>query len=190
MRRGATGQTSNLASPVPRLLPRTDKPPPKALFSAAVLHLAHSGDVVYARVSVASRDLDPEVVCVDSTCRAAGFGQLKGGLVSSCTTGLARRQAEGPADNQGAAHAACFECLSISAPCCRLLSRPPCAILSALGQQLQFEVAVGMNGRLWVNSPDATTTVLVTNALLNSELLTEGQSVAMAEKLLQRVKDM
>ena len=115
------------------------------------------GDVVYARVSVAHPDLDPEVVCTDSTGRASGFGQLKEGLLSACSTGLSRR----------------------------LLSRPPCAILAALGQQLQFEVAVGMNGRLWVHSPDPTTTVLITNALLNAELLSENQSLVLAQKLLQ-----
>jgi exosome complex component RRP40 len=49
------------------------------------------GDAVYARVISANRDLDPEVSCVDATGRAAGFGQLKEGLLSQCSTGLARR---------------------------------------------------------------------------------------------------
>ena len=38
---------------------------------------------------------------------------------------------------------------SRSAPC----SRPPAAVLSALGRTLQFELAVGLNGRVWVDAP-------------------------------------
>jgi exosome complex component RRP40 len=76
------------------------------------------------------------------------------------------------------------------APTSRLLNRPPCAILSTLGEHVQFEIAVGMNGLMWVNSPDPTTTVLVTNAVLSSELLTESQAALMGKKLLERVKDM
>lgn len=32
-------------------------------------------------------------------------------------------------------------------------SRPPAAVLSALGRSLQFEIAVGQNGRVWVDAP-------------------------------------
>lgn len=32
-------------------------------------------------------------------------------------------------------------------------SRPPAALLSALGRSLQFELAVGLNGRVWLDAP-------------------------------------
>lgn len=32
-------------------------------------------------------------------------------------------------------------------------SRPPAAVLSALGRSLQFELAVGLNGRVWLDAP-------------------------------------
>lgn len=32
-------------------------------------------------------------------------------------------------------------------------SRPPAAVLSALGRSLQFELAVGQNGRVWIAAP-------------------------------------
>lgn len=33
---------------------------------------------------------------------------------------------------------------------CRLLSSPTCPVLDALGKKLSFEIAVGLNGRVWV----------------------------------------
>jgi exosome complex RNA-binding protein Rrp4 len=32
----------------------------------------------------------------------------------------------------------------------RLLSSPTCPVLEALGKKLSFEIAVGLNGRVWV----------------------------------------
>ena len=52
--------------------------------------------------------------------QASGYGQLKGGTLVACSTALARE----------------------------LLSRPPCAVLAALGRSLQFEVAAGVNGKV------------------------------------------
>jgi hypothetical protein len=33
---------------------------------------------------------------------------------------------------------------------CRLLSTPTCPVLDTLGKKLSFEIAVGLNGRVWV----------------------------------------
>ena len=47
---------------------------------------------MYARVSLASKDLEPELECFDAqTRKAEGFGELKGGFVANCTLGLARK---------------------------------------------------------------------------------------------------
>ena len=101
------------------------------------------GDLVYARVIVAHRDLDPEISCVDAGGRALGFGQLKGGTMMSVKTGLARR----------------------------LLSRPPLPALVALGETLAFEMAVGLNGRVWINADAAATVATVRTALMHLETM-------------------
>lgn len=50
------------------------------------------GTLVYARVSLASRDMEPEIECVDpSTGKADGFGELKGGLMVECSLELCRK---------------------------------------------------------------------------------------------------
>jgi hypothetical protein len=80
------------------------------------------GAALYARVVKAHRDIDPELCCTDASGKAAGFGPLNGGYIFECSTGLARV----------------------------LLSKPTCPVLEALGKSLSFEIAVGMNGRVWV----------------------------------------
>jgi exosome complex RNA-binding protein Rrp4 len=103
--------------------------------------LVPAGDLVYARVVTANRDMDPVLSCVDSSGRAAGFGPLKGGLVVECSLPHART----------------------------LLAKPPGPVLAALGSKMKFELAVGLNGRLWVNSVDCRTTIRVCRVLVGAQ---------------------
>ena len=51
-----------------------------------------TGTVVFARVTSATRDMDPEIECVDpKDAKAGGYGQLKGGYVMDCSLQLCRR---------------------------------------------------------------------------------------------------
>lgn len=79
------------------------------------------GVLVYARVSLANRDMEPEIECFDpSTGKSDGFGELKGGLVVNCSLQTARQ-----------------------------LLNPKFPLLKALAAQFPFETAVGLNGRIW-----------------------------------------
>ena len=66
-----------------------------------------------------------------------------------------------------------------------LLARPPCAVLATLGRALQFEIAVGQNGRAWVNAPTTGATVLVASAVQASEGLTPQQQEHVVRQLLR-----
>ncbi len=88
--------------------------------------------------------------------QASGFGQLKGGFAFECSLSLART----------------------------LLSQPPCPVLAALGRLVQFEIAVGMNGCVWVNSPQPRVTINVIKAITASEFLSEAQVHIMVDGLL------
>ncbi len=89
----------------------------------------------------ANRDMEPILSCVDAAGRAAGYGHLRGGLVLSCSTALARQ----------------------------LLGKPPPQFLRDLGAAAPFEMAVGLNGRLWVDAYSAAGTVDVSLALQAAE---------------------
>lgn len=67
------------------------------------------------------------------------------------------------------------------------MSRPTCAILSALGDALKFEIAIGLNGRVWVHSDSPLTTTVVVNAILHSELLGEDQSASYGKKIAESI---
>jgi len=90
-----------------------------------------TNDLVYAKVISAQKNMEVELSCVNpSTGKSEpdGLGPLNGGMVFEVSTGLAER----------------------------LLKKQGVVVLSELGEKLQggFEVAVGKNGKVWVDCPD------------------------------------
>ena len=53
--------------------------------------LCQVGDLVYARLLVANKDMEPELVCIDSDGRSSGYGVLRGGFMIHTSTSLARK---------------------------------------------------------------------------------------------------
>ncbi|CAG8641630.1 13919_t:CDS:1, partial [Funneliformis caledonium] len=50
------------------------------------------GSLVYARVSSANKDMEPELECINpSTNKADGFGELEGGYVIKCSLRYCRK---------------------------------------------------------------------------------------------------
>jgi len=89
------------------------------------------GCLVYARVSLAHKDMEPELECFDAqTRKAEGYGELKGGFVVRCSLKM-----------------------------CRDLLDPNHYLLPLLGARFPFEAAVGMNGRVWVNATQIKQTI-------------------------------
>ena len=107
---------------------------------------------------------DLPVVCAiigAALVQASGFGPLKEGFLITSNTHYARR----------------------------LLSRPPCAVLAALEKHLkQFEVAVGLNGKIWINSPSTARTVIACNAIQRAEFMNSAQTEVLVSKLVDVAK--
>uniref|UniRef100_A0A2P2JLB7 Ribosomal RNA-processing protein 40 n=2 Tax=Rhizophora mucronata TaxID=61149 RepID=A0A2P2JLB7_RHIMU len=119
------------------------------------------GTLLYVRVVKANPGMNPELSCTDASGKAAEFGCLKDGYMFECSTGLSRM----------------------------LLASPTCPVLESLGKKLPFEIAVGLNGRVWVNAESPSTVIVVANAIMNSESLSGVQQKIMVEKLLQKLQD-
>ena len=123
------------------------------------------GDVVYARVVEASRDLEPVLTCVDALGRSGGLGRLSGGTLVHVSTAMARKLLQG----------------GQASP-----------VLEALGDAgLQFDMAVGANGLIWVLAAGETvesvsTTILISNALESAEKLSEQQQRVLVSHLLNQ----
>lgn len=93
--------------------------------------------LVYARVSLAHKDMDPELECFDAqTRKSEGFGELKGGFLVRCSLAM-----------------------------CRRLLDPSYYLLPLLGSKFPLETAVGMNGRVWINTDSPKHTIIVSRCI-------------------------
>ncbi|GAA6215184.1 exosome complex component RRP40-like [Lates japonicus] len=105
------------------------------------------GDLVFAQFSIANKDMEPELVCIDSSGRANGLGVFGGGgLLFRVSLGLVRR-----------------------------LLAPHSEVRSDLEQLFPCELVVGMNGRLWVRSSSVQQTLIIANLLQSCDTMTAPQ---------------
>ncbi|CAI4210822.1 unnamed protein product [Parascedosporium putredinis] len=124
-----------------------------------------SGALVYARVTLANKHMDPELECVSqSTGKADGLGPLVGGMVFRVSLGFARRLLMPKAVAEGKV-----------------------VVLEELGSAgLAFETAVGRNGKVWINSESVATVILAGKALEETDQknLTVDQQKKLVRKLI------
>lgn len=114
------------------------------------------GDLLYCEVSVANKDMEPELVCMTGSGKSGGLGILSNdGFMFRCSLGLARKL------------------LANDCPVLKLLSRFP------------FEIAVGLNGYVWIKSGTINNTILISNAVENSEFLSVSELENAIEQLVQ-----
>jgi exosome complex component RRP40 len=104
------------------------------------------GALVYARVEVAAKNVETELSCKtpflnkDWVTKETVFGQLKGGYSFPCSLGLSRE-----------------------------LLTEDCVVLHLLSEEFRYEIAVGVNGRVWVHAESMEETIFLVNAIKNSE---------------------
>lgn len=105
------------------------------------------GDVVYTRLLSAHREMEPELVCIDKYFKAGILGQLS---------------SEGFLINIHPDEA------------CRLLdiNNP---LLRTLGKRYPYEIAVGMNGKVWINSKKPENVLKIMKAINIAEKQTDKQ---------------
>jgi exosome complex component RRP40 len=121
---------------------------------------------VYARVSLANKHMDPELECVSSsTGKSEGLGPLTGGMVFDISLGMARRLMLPRPKEQGGL-----------------------VLLEELGSQgVPFEIAVGRNGKVWVDSKNVATTLKIGRALQETDekRLTLDEQMKLSKKLVR-----
>ncbi|KAG7383290.1 Exosome component 3 [Phytophthora pseudosyringae] len=126
------------------------------------------GSLVYARVSKTNPDVEPEITCEappsvtkkDWMTGLAIYGELNDGYVFKTSIGLAKS-----------------------------LLHEDCQVLSSLGKKLAFEVAVGVNGIVWVNAKTTKNITIISNAVMNSEAMSASEVDAMVSRLLEDADD-
>ena len=72
----------------------------------------------------------------------------------------------------------------------RLLAVPPAPVLTALGESLKYEIAVGQNGCIWIDAPLSASIVLIATAIERSEFLREDQARLLVQKLTSHMESL
>ncbi|XP_055374572.1 exosome complex component RRP40 [Condylostylus longicornis] len=112
------------------------------------------GDLVFAKLVLAIKDLEPELVCVDSKGKKGRLGVLKDGFMFKCSINLVRK-----------------------------ILRPGCPLLEALKIEVPYEIAVGMNGRIWIKGNNIKETIAIGNAILMAEYASDEKIRQMCENI-------
>ncbi|XP_065603076.1 exosome complex component RRP40 [Cyrtonyx montezumae] len=105
------------------------------------------GDLIYGQLLVANKDMEPEMVCVDSSGRASGMGIIgPDGFLFKVSLHLIRK-----------------------------LLAPKSEIIQELSQLYPFELVLGMNGRIWVKAKTVQQILIIVNFLEACEYMTAEQ---------------
>lgn len=112
------------------------------------------GDLVFAKLLIANKDFESELVCVNSLGKKEKLGVLNGGFVFNCSINLVRKVLNERGN-----------------------------LFRAIQKELQVpvEIVVGMNGRIWINARNVKDVIAVGNAILAAEHVSDeeiGQMVA------------
>jgi exosome complex component RRP40 len=59
-----------------------------------------------------------------------------------------------------------------------------CSVVNELGKHVAYELAVGHNGRVWVNAPSIKHSIVIANAITNAEFLPLEQVGGMVRQLV------
>lgn len=126
------------------------------------------GQVIYCRVSKAFIDSDTELTCTSKSSTLKDwnqgesvYGPVQEGLIVSVTLQFAKD-----------------------------LLRPDNVLLNVLGRYFAFEVAIGLNGIVWMRCSDMLQSLLIKNAISNCNRLRldDIQTEAMTEALVKQFK--
>jgi exosome complex component RRP40 len=102
--------------------------------------------------------MEPELECFDAqTRKAEGFGELNGGFLVRCSLRMCRK---------------CVIIHHLQNTSDQVLSSlldPNHFLLPLLGATFPLEVAVGLNGRVWVNSKEAKHIIAISRAIESTD---------------------
>lgn len=120
-------------------------------------------ELIYARVAATEKSVDAELSCIDPTTgKDGGFGVLNGGY-----------------------------CFNVSGAYARfLLFSPDAPVLKKMVEKLQFEIAIGVNGKVWINSESPRSTMLCVYIISESQKWKQSEISANIDKLVKKFKSL
>ena len=121
----------------------------------------NSGALIYGRVRKADKWSDVEIECFNpATGKSDGMGPLKGGMLFDVSIGLARRLMMGG-------------------------GKGGVVVLEDFGEKIRFEIAIGRNGKVWVNAATIKETLAIGKTLMETDA--KGLAIDDQKKLVKKV---
>ncbi|XKL63060.1 hypothetical protein PGB90_005424 [Kerria lacca] len=112
------------------------------------------GDLVYAKLLTANRDMEPELVCINAQGKSSVMGVLSNdGYLFHCSIDLVRK-----------------------------MLNPKCPF-DKLGKHFPYEITIGMNGRIWIKTHTIKTSIALSKAILTSEFLSFEEIQILCDRL-------
>ena len=122
--------------------------------------------------------MEPELECFDAqTHKSEGFGELKSGFLVKCSMRMCRQYVILQLDGLY---------MFTNDIRCRLLD-PKHFLLPLLGGIFPLEVAIGLNGRVWINSKEPKQIIAIARAIEASDPDGDGLDETGVKALLQRI---
>lgn len=116
-------------------------------------------DLVFAKLTVANKDMEPELSCVDEHGKSNNLGPINDGYMFAVPFGLSRQ----------------------------LLKMPESRVLSLLGKHFCFEIVIGMNGRVWISAKNIIDTIAISNAIISAQFMEDNQITVMVKQLIDSI---
>lgn len=107
---------------------------------------------------MASKDTESELVCMDSFGKKGKLGVLNpNAMLFNCSLNLIRK-----------------------------ILRPDCPLLHLLSEELKYEIAVGLNGKIWIKSKvNVQDTIAIANAILAAEYTETNELPNLRDSILK-----
>ncbi|KAL0235361.1 hypothetical protein GEMRC1_001943 [Eukaryota sp. GEM-RC1] len=109
--------------------------------------------LIYARVTLAGKHVEPELSCMSADGKGTGFGHLEGGFLLDVPLAFSRK----------------------------LLRNS--SIIQLIGARLKFEVAVGINGKIWIKADECAHTVFLCNIL---KIVSSMRDLSQQEQFIEK----
>lgn len=120
-------------------------------------------ELIYARVSSNEKSVDVELSCIDPTTgKDGGFGVLNNGYTFNISCAYARF----------------------------LLFTPNAPVLKKMVEKLQFEIAIGVNGKIWIKSDNSKSTMLCAYIITESQKWKQNEISENIDKLIKKFKSL
>ena len=117
----------------------------------------NNGDVIFGKLIIANKDMEPEMTCIDpANGKANGMG------IIDCSGFL----------------------FTVSLNLCRKLLATDCLLLSELGKRCAFEIIIGLNGKVVLKCKSNHAVIAIMNIILASEFMTNDEIVSIIDKVV------